>query len=143
MSKFQKMMMRGVGRLNIALYRASGGRVMGKVRGMPLLLLTVAGRKTGKEHTTPVAYFEDGSRLIVIGSAGGAPAEPQWFRNLRESEQAVVEIKAERVPVTVSIVRADQHPRLWKELIAKAAFFAKYQDKVEREIPMAALTRAP
>ena len=116
---------------------------MGKVRGMPLLLLTVAGRKTGKEHTTPVAYFEDGSRLIVIGSAGGAPAEPQWFRNLRESEQAVVEIKAERVPVTVSIVRADQHPRLWKELIAKAAFFAKYQDKVEREIPMAALTPAP
>ena len=83
MANVQRLLMRAFGGLNIGLYRASGGRLMGKVRGVPVLLLTVAGRKTGAMHTTPVSYFEDDGRFIVTGSAGGSASEPQWFRNLR------------------------------------------------------------
>jgi len=140
MADVQKLVMRAMGALNIRVYRASGGRVMGKVRGVPVLLLTVAGRRTRVPHTTPVAYFEDGGRFIVTGSAGGAPSDPQWFRNLRHADRAVIEIGPRRIDVTVTIAGPDEHKMLWEQLVARAPFFAKYQAKVEREIPMAVLT---
>src|SRR5689334_21713959 len=87
MADAQKVLMRSMGALNVWLYRASGGRVMGRVRGYPVLLLTVAGRRTGVEHPTPVGYFEDNGRYVVTGSAGGSPSEPQWFRNLRHADR--------------------------------------------------------
>jgi deazaflavin-dependent oxidoreductase (nitroreductase family) len=136
----QTLVMRAMGALNIRLYRASGGRLMGKVRGVPVLLLTVVGRKTRVEHTTPVSYIEDGGRFIVTGSGGGSPSDPQWFRNLRRADRAVIEVGPRRIDVTVAIAGPDEHKVLWEQLLARAPFFGKYQAKVEREIPMAVLT---
>jgi deazaflavin-dependent oxidoreductase (nitroreductase family) len=113
---------------------------MGKVQGVPVLLLTVAGRTTRIEHTTPVSYFQDGGRYIVTGSAGGSPSDPQWFRNLRRADRAVIEVGPKRIDVTVAIAGPNEHKILWEQLLARAPFFAKYQAKVEREIPMAVLT---
>ncbi|MEP7035833.1 MAG: nitroreductase/quinone reductase family protein [Actinomycetota bacterium] len=140
MADVQRRVMLAVGALSNRLYRVSGGRVMGKVRGVPVLLLTVAGRKSGVEHTTAVSYFKDGEGFVVTGSAGGSASEPQWFRNLRHADRAVVEVGPKRMDVTVSVAGADEHKILWEKLIAGAPFFAKYQGKVEREIPMAVLT---
>jgi deazaflavin-dependent oxidoreductase (nitroreductase family) len=140
MANVRRLMMRAMGTLNIRLYRASGGRVMGKVRGVPVLLLTVAGRKTRAEHTTPVSYIEDAGRFIVTGSAGGTPSDPQWFRNLRRADRAVIEVGPRRIDVTVAIAGPDEHTILWEQLIARAPFFATYQAKVARQIPMAILT---
>lgn len=140
MANVQRMMMRAFGALNTRLYRASGGRIMGRVRGVPVLLLTVAGRKTGADHTTAVSYFDDGGNFVVTGSAGGLKSEPQWFRNLRQAEQAVIEVGSRRTQVTVSVAGPEEHTILWEKLIAQAPFFAGYQAKVEREIPMAVLT---
>jgi deazaflavin-dependent oxidoreductase (nitroreductase family) len=140
MANVQRLLMRAMGTLNILIYRASGGRVMGKVRGVPVLLLTVAGRRTGAEHTTPVSYIEDGGRFIVTGSAGGTPSDPQWFRNLRRADRAVIEVGRRRIDVTVAIAGPDEHGVLWEQLLARAPFFANYQAKVERQIPMAILT---
>jgi F420H(2)-dependent quinone reductase len=140
MAGFQTRMMRAAGRLNNWLYRRSGGRLMGRVRGMPVLLLTVAGRRTGTPHTTPVVYLEDAGRYVVTGSAGGSPSEPQWFRNLRRAERAVVEIGRDRIDVAVAVAGPGDRTVLWERLIAKAPFFANYQAKVQREIPMAVLT---
>ncbi|MBA3339203.1 MAG: nitroreductase family deazaflavin-dependent oxidoreductase [Geodermatophilaceae bacterium] len=143
MASIQNRIVRAVSGLNIRLYRASSGRVMGKVRGIPLLLLTVAGRKTGAKHTVPVSYFEDDGRYVVTGSAGGTPAEPQWFRNLRQAEKATIEVGPKRMEVSVAVAGPDEHKILWEKLIAKAPFFAKYETKAGREIPMATLTRLP
>ena len=140
MAGFQKLLMRAGGALNIRVYRASGGKVMGKVRGVPVLLLTVAGRKSGVPHTTPVSYLSVDGGFVVTGSAGGAPSEPQWFQNLRHAEQAVIEVGRTRMDVTVTIAGADEHKVLWEQLISGAPFFANYQAKVEREIPVAVLT---
>jgi deazaflavin-dependent oxidoreductase (nitroreductase family) len=140
MADVQRTIMRTVGTLSIQLYRWSNGRVMGKVRGVRVLLLTVAGRKTGVEHTTAVSYFEDDGRFVVTGSAGGSPSEPQWFKNLRQADRAVIEVGPTRIDVTVQIAGLEEHKVWWDKLIAVAPFFAKYQTKVEREIPMAILT---
>lgn len=140
MADVQRLVMRGASALNVRVYRKSGGRLMGRVRGVPVLLLTVAGRKTGHPHTTPVSYFEDGGHFVVTGSAGGAAAEPQWFRNLRGADRAVIEVGRSRMDVTVAIAEPEEHKVLWQKLLTRAPFFAKYQAKVEREIPMAVLT---
>ena len=142
MADIQRLMLRAAGALNIWLYRSTGGRLMGRIRGVPVLLLTVAGRKTGAEHTTAVSYFKDGGSFVVTGSAGGSPSEPQWFRNLRRADHAVIEVGPRRIVVKVAIAGPEEHPVLWQKLIADAPFFDKYQTKVEREIPMAILTPA-
>jgi deazaflavin-dependent oxidoreductase (nitroreductase family) len=143
MADVQRVMMRAAGALNTRIYRASGGRIMGKVRGVPVLLLTVAGRRTGVQHTTLVSYIEDGGRFVVTGSAGGTATEPQWFRNLRHADRALIEVGHSRIDVAVAVAGPEEHKMLWQQLVAQAPFFAKYQAKVEREIPMAILTPVP
>ncbi len=118
----------------------SNGRLMGKAAGMSTLLLTVAGRKTGAEHTTLIAYFEDDGRYVVTGSAGGSASEPQWFRNLRHADRAAIQIGPTRTEVGVAVADAAEHAVLWERLIGRSPGFAKYQAKVKRQIPIATLT---
>jgi deazaflavin-dependent oxidoreductase (nitroreductase family) len=132
--------MRAANVMPVSLYRMSNGKMMGKVGGLTTLLLTVAGRKTGKPRTTLISYFEDGGRYVVTGSAGGSAADPQWFRNLRRADAATIQIGSKRTEVSVSIADASEHARLWEQLVGRAPGFAKYQSKVERQIPMAVLT---
>ena len=122
------------------LYRVSGGRLMGKVRGIPVLLITVAGRKTGDRHTNPVLYLEDDGKYVVTGSGAGSTQEPQWFKNLRRTDQAEVEVGRRHLPVSVEIAEGAEREVLWQRLLVRAPFFADYQKKVERQIPMAVLT---
>lgn len=135
-----RSVMRVGGALHVRVYRATGGRLMGRTSGMPVLLLTVAGRTTGTPHTTPLVYLDSGGRYVVTGSAGGAPAEPQWFRNLRRADRAVVEVGRQRTPVTVEIAPPQERQILWEQLVARAPGFGRYQTKVDRVIPMAILT---
>jgi F420H(2)-dependent quinone reductase len=139
MAKVLRALGRGANALNSRLYRASGGRLMGKARGMPILLITVAGRKTGVKHTNPVMYLEDDGRFVVTGSGAGSAAEPQWFKNLRSSHEAEIEIGRRKLAVSVVVAAGEQRDILWKKLVAGAPFFAGYQRKVERQIPMAIL----
>jgi deazaflavin-dependent oxidoreductase (nitroreductase family) len=143
LADIQKGMMRAFGAANNHLYRWTKGPLMGKVRGVPVLLLTVAGRKSRVEHTTAVSYFEDRWGFVVTGSAGGAPSEPQWFKNLRHAGQAVIEVGPRQLNVTVAIAGPQEHEILWDKLIAVAPFFAKYPAKAGRGIPMAILTPTP
>ena len=136
----QRTLMRAANAIPVKLFRMSNGRLMGKAAGLPTLLLTVAGRKTGVEHTTLIAYFADDGRYVVTGSAGGGASEPQWFRNLRHADRAVVQIGPTRTEVGVAIADATEHAVLWERLVARSPGFAKYQAKVERQIPIATLT---
>jgi deazaflavin-dependent oxidoreductase (nitroreductase family) len=126
-----------------SLYRASGGRVMGTVRGMPVLLITIAGRKTGAMHTTPVLYLEDDGEYVVIGSGSGSAKEPQWFKNLRRADDAEIQVRSRRLAVNVDVVEGAQREILWQRLLVRAPFFGDYQRKVRRQIPMAILMPKP
>ncbi len=97
-------------------------------------------RRTGVAHTTPISYLPDGDRFVVTGSGGGSPSEPQWFRNLRAASVAQIELGARTLTVSVSIAEGPERDALWQTLVAQTTNFAKYQAKVERQIPMAVLT---
>ena len=90
--------------LSNGLYRVFGGRVMGKARGLPVLLITIPGRKTGDPHTTPVSYFEDDGQFIVTGSGSGSAREPQWFKNLRQTDEADIEVGRRKLAVSVAVI---------------------------------------
>jgi deazaflavin-dependent oxidoreductase (nitroreductase family) len=139
-ANLQRTLMRTGGRISVALYRATGGRIGGRMRGISVLLLTVAGRRTGVAHTTPVSYFLDGDRYVVTGSGSGSPIEPQWFRNLRAASVAQIEVGPRKLAVSVSIAQGAERDALWQKLLTHAPSFAAYQAKVERQIPMAVLT---
>lgn len=140
MGSLQRVVMRGVNALTVRTYRRSQGRRMGRAKGMPVLLLTVPGRRTGVPHTVPVVYLEDAGGWIVSGSGGGMRDEPQWFRNLRASDSAVIEVGASRHEVSVTVTDAGQRAQRWQQLTTVAPFFGKYQEKVTRTIPVAVLT---
>lgn len=71
--------MAAVNRLAAWVYRRTKGRVGGSAKGVPVLLITVPGRKTGVPRSVPVAFFEHGDGYLVAGSAGGGKADPQWI----------------------------------------------------------------
>jgi deazaflavin-dependent oxidoreductase (nitroreductase family) len=139
-SAVQLKTMRLVGGLQTRIYRTSNGRVWHTMRGLPVLLLTVPGRKTRIPRTTPISYVRDGDRYVVTGSGAGLPAEPLWFRNLRAANRAEIQVGPAHIAVSVMVASSAEHTRLWAELVRQAPYFANYQAKVQREIPMAVLT---
>ena len=126
----------------VRLYRWSDGRIGGTAAGRsPVLLLTVAGRSTGRPHTTPVSYFAHDGGYLVVGSGGGAKAEPQWMRNLRATTAAHIQVKAAQHDVSVRVAEGDERDRLWRDVvITRAPSFAAYEARSGRTMPIAVLT---
>lgn len=141
MNVVQKTVFRVNNRLHAAVYRASKGRLGATaVNGSPVALLTVAGRKTGTPRTVPVAAFPLGDGWVVVGSAGGDSAEPQWFRNLRATDHAGVLVGDVRHDVSVRLLEGVERDVAFAGIVAAAPGFGKYEAKAGRPMPVALLT---
>jgi F420H(2)-dependent quinone reductase len=127
-------------RVHLALYRLSRGRVLGRAAGMPVLLLTTTGRRSGAPRTTPLTFFDDGPNLVVIASNGGADRPPDWSLNLRDEPNATVKIGRMTHEVTARRATAAEHERLWPVITATHPGYAKYQERTARPIPVIILT---
>jgi deazaflavin-dependent oxidoreductase (nitroreductase family) len=125
------------------LYRRAGGKgPFARVQGMPVLLLTTTGRRSGRRRTNAVGYVPDGDDLLVVGSAGGEPGHPAWALNLRTNPEADVEVGAERFRVRGEWTGSEERERLWREITDRYPFFGPYQAKAGRTIPVIRLRRA-
>lgn len=141
MNPVMKKVLHAANATAVGLYRRSDGRIGGKARGTDVLLLTVAGRKTGQPRTVAVSYFEDNGEYLVVGSGGGSKQEPQWIRNLAAAGQARIQIRDQIQEVDGRIADGAERDRLWNEVVlARFPFFTKYQQKAARTIPVAVLT---
>jgi deazaflavin-dependent oxidoreductase (nitroreductase family) len=129
-------------RANVWLYRRSGGRLGGKIRGAPVLLLDHVGRKSGVHRTTPVLYMRDGDDLVIVGSRGGSDAPPAWWLNLKANPRTTVQVGSERSQVVAREANAEETQSLWPRLVAMYSGFDAYQQRTEREIPVIVLSRA-
>jgi deazaflavin-dependent oxidoreductase (nitroreductase family) len=124
-------------------FREHDGRItQGPFAGRSLVLLTTRGRRTGLERTTPLAYTRDGDRYIVIASKGGAPTNPDWYRNLRADPQVIVELGPERFAATATIAEDAERRRLYDAHAALMPVFKDYELRTSREIPVVVLERA-
>ncbi len=136
---FRRWLARSAMALYVALYRWSKGAVGGGLRGMPVLLLTTLGRKSGRPHTIPVMYLREGPNYFVTASNGGRDRHPAWWLNLQSNRRATIETNGIRQRVVAEPVGPEERRRRWVQLVEKAPFFEDYQKRAAREIPMAVL----
>ena len=125
----------------ISEYRATAGKLSGPMAGLPVLLLTTTGRRSGKPHITPLGFATDGDRLFVAAANGGAASDPDWFRNLVTAAEVVVELGAERFSATAAVVASHSRARLWEQLASALPGMAEYPRISGRTIAVIALTR--
>src|SRR3954452_16930668 len=103
--------LRRLGKLNVPIYRATGGKLMNKVGTAPVMLLTTTGRKSGEERVAPVLYLEDGARLVVVGSNAGNARTPAWALNLRANPEAGAQVGGRRWPVRARVAEGEGRGR--------------------------------
>ncbi|GHO50630.1 nitroreductase/quinone reductase family protein [Ktedonospora formicarum] len=121
---------------HVVLYRLSGGKLGGTILGLPVLLLTTIGRKSGKQHTTPIAYFPNGDGYMIVASNQGQGKLPNWWLNMRESKQAQIEIGRKRMRVSVRQTSPEERQRLWPIVVASLSNYERYQQSTSYPIPL-------
>jgi deazaflavin-dependent oxidoreductase (nitroreductase family) len=122
-------------------FRANGGKVGGQMAGVPLLLLTMKGAKTGRTLTAPLAYTTDGNRCVIIASKAGAPNNPDWYHNLVANPVVTVELGSDRFQARATEAAGAERDRLYAQQAAQLPIFADYQKKTQRRIPVFTLER--
>jgi deazaflavin-dependent oxidoreductase (nitroreductase family) len=127
-------LVRLLSRLHVALLRLGIGR---RFRGNRVVVLTTRGRRSGKPRRTPLLAFEDGDRLVLIASFGGAPEDPFWFRNLVADPNVEIDGR----PYVARVATDEERDRLWPQIVERFSGYAGYQAKTSRTIPLAVLER--
>jgi F420H(2)-dependent quinone reductase len=133
-------------RANVWLYQRTGGRLgstwrVGAAfpRGVPMLLMTTTGRKSGIRRTLPLLYLADGANLVVVASQGGLPSDPQWFLNVKANPDVEVQVGARVEPRRARVATPEERAALWPRLVEHYRDFATYQAWTERTIPVVLL----
>ena len=128
---------------HVRLYRATGGILGAWLPGLPSLLLTTTGRKTGLQRTVALPYFTHPEGYMVVASFAGNPKNPAWYDNLVASPDVEVQVKARRFRAEAKPAGPDERPALWSRIVAKAPNYAEYQKLTNREIPVVVLRARP
>jgi deazaflavin-dependent oxidoreductase (nitroreductase family) len=126
----------------VAEFRANAGRVGGPFEGAPVLLLHTTGRKSGTDWVNPMMYLAQDGRTFVFASKGGAPDNPDWYRNLVANPQVTVELGAQTFPATAVPVTGPERDAIYAEQARRYPGFAEYQAKTHRVIPVVELISA-
>lgn len=127
-----------------ALQRLSRGRVsLLDVAGLPNLMLTVAGRKSGVPRSTPLLTVPHDGGWLIAGSYFGGPNTPVWVHNLRACETAEVRVKGRSTTVTWREVEDAERDAMWRVMLRTWPNYAKYEQHTGRKIPVFYLTPAP
>jgi F420H(2)-dependent quinone reductase len=134
--------LRLIGRLNVPLYRLSGGRLGGRIADAPVLLLTTTGRKSGQQRTAPVVYLPDGGNVSVIGSNAGHSRTPAWSLNLKAHPEAEVEIGRQRRRVRARVAEGEERAELWRRHNEQYSGFDEYEARTDRDIAVFVLESA-
>ena len=120
-------------------FRANAGVVGGHFEGASLLILHTTGRRTGREHVTPLVYLPDGDRFVVFGSKGGAPTHPEWYLNLKANPDATVEVGTRAIRVRATEITGPERDDLYARQVERWEPFRDYPSKTSRVIPAVAL----
>jgi deazaflavin-dependent oxidoreductase (nitroreductase family) len=120
-------------------FRARGGRTS---RRHPVILLTTTGVHSGRAHTTPLNFSDDGDRLVVIASKGGSAAHPDWYLNLLANPEVTIEHAGDTFRARAIVAQEPERTRLFDAQAALMPFFAGYRRRVKaREIPVVIFER--
>ena len=127
------------------LYRWSGGRIGGKLAGLPVLLLETIGRRSGERRETALTYLPhphpDGEHFVVIASVLGEPRHPAWYWNLSADPKIAVTVGRHRIAVVAREAEGEERERIWDDLVTLSPDYAQYRTRTDRRIPVVVLER--
>jgi len=129
-----------LGAEHVRRYQETNGEVGYLWNGVPTLLLTTTGRRTGQARTTPLIFGRDGDDYVVVASMGGAPRHPAWYLNLTTHPEVGVQVGADRLAVVARTASGDEKPRLWRTMTDVWPNYDAYQSRTERLIPVVVLS---
>ena len=125
---------------HVRRYQETDGEVGYIWNGVPTLLLTTTGRKSGLQRTTPLIFGQDGDDFLVVASVGGGPKHPAWYLNLQSDPGAEIQVKGEHFRVNARAAEDAEKPRLWKRVTDVWPNYDVYQTRTERVIPLVILS---
>ena len=122
-------------------FHTNGGKVGGPFEGVPLLLLTTTGAKSGQQRINPLTYLLDGERLFIFAAKGGSPTNPDWYHNLVVHPQVIVEVGTEQFEATAVPVSGEKRDQIYAKEAQVHQGVADYEKKTTRKIPVVELVR--
>jgi deazaflavin-dependent oxidoreductase (nitroreductase family) len=129
-----------LGAEHVRRYQETDGEVGYVWNGVPTLLLTTTGRRSGQARTTPLIFGRDGDDYLIIASMGGAPSHPSWYLNLEAHPAARIQVRGEHIEVEARTAGDDERERLWGIMAGIWPNYDTYQTRTERRIPVVVLT---
>ncbi|HEY2442732.1 MAG TPA: nitroreductase family deazaflavin-dependent oxidoreductase [Streptosporangiaceae bacterium] len=111
--------------------------------GVPVLILTTTGRRSGQQRSTPLIYGRHGEDYLVVASKGGADEPPAWYLNLEAHPQVQVQVWGDKFTARARTATPDEKPDLWTTMAAIWPDYDNYQRKTTRTIPVVVLERQP
>jgi deazaflavin-dependent oxidoreductase (nitroreductase family) len=108
--------------------------------GVPTLLLTTTGRRSGVKRRTALIYGRDNADYVVVASKGGSPEHPAWYLNLQADPDVEIQVFDKVVPATAHTAGGADRERLWALMREVWPAYETYQTKTDREIPVVVLT---
>jgi len=134
---------RRLSRLHVIVYRLTGGVLGRRLVRNDMLLLTTRGCTTGRAHTVPLLYLQEGDTLVVVASWGGRPRDPDWYRNLVAQPRASVQVRSKTWSVRTRTASPDERDAWWPRIVAAYAGYRTYQSRTDRIIPVVMLEPYP
>lgn len=127
---------------NRALFRLTGGRLGGRLLGVPVGLLTTTGKRSGRSRTVPVAYLDDGFRFLVAASNNGFDSPPAWCLNLGACPDAELDTRTSTERVVAHELTESEREEIWPRLLKHNPMWGAYQSCTERQFAVFALERS-
>jgi deazaflavin-dependent oxidoreductase (nitroreductase family) len=124
------------------LYENSGGTEGTMMNGMPVVLLTTKGNKSGKLRKSPLMKVEHDGEYAIVASLGGAPKHPVWYHNVKAEPLVELQDGPDKHDYIAREVTGDEKAVWWERSVAAYPDYAEYQKKTDREIPVLVLSRA-
>lgn len=138
--EFRRGLIRAFGDFHAWAYEKTGGRWGGRLKGLPMALLYLIGRKSGALRPTPLLYMKDGEDLVIVASFYGSPKHPAWYYNVLANPAFEVRVDRRRYRVRAREATPAEREKLWPRLVEHYPGYAAYQARTEREIPVLILS---
>ena len=127
-----------------AAFQASNGLLFNRIGGMPVVMLTTTGRKSGRRRSTMLTVpVRDGDRLVLVASYGGDDRHPTWFLNLRADPRVEVLMDGRTRRMRARVASPEEKAALWPRVTAAYWGYAEYQRQTTRDIPLVILEPEP
>lgn len=125
-------------REQVELYESSGGTQGTTLRdtGLPVVIITNRGARSGKLRKTPVMRVEHDGRYVAVASQGGAPTHPRWYYNFRAEPRVELQDGAHKQEMIARELSGDERAEWWERAVAAFPPYAEYQRKTARQIPV-------